>query len=120
MHAERRHSGKTQWGAVAAFYDRLAILSHAIGAEVGRAAAHAEVEGPTAALAMLDQINRTLAAGYQPYWAVRAHLLGQSGREASAVAAYDRAIELTADEAVRGFLLERREAAANLRLRMSK
>jgi predicted RNA polymerase sigma factor len=36
--------------------------------------------------------------------------MARSGREAAAVAAYDRAIELTSDEAVRGFLLERRNA----------
>ncbi len=112
VHAERRRSGETQWGAIAAFYDRLATMTGAVGAAVGRAAAHAEVEGPAAALTMLDQIDLTLSAGYQPYWAVRAHLLDKLGSHASAVAAYARAIELTADEAVRGFLAQRREAAA--------
>ena len=40
--------------------------------------------------------------------------MGRSGPEAAAaaVAAYDRAIDLTADEAVRGFLLERRNTVA--------
>ena len=112
VHAERRRSGETQWRAIAAFYDRLATLTGAIGAEVGRAAAHAEVEGPAAALTMLDQINQTLSAGYQPYWAVRAHLLDKLGNRPFAVAAYARAIELTSDEAVRGFLLQRRDEPA--------
>jgi len=58
----------------------------------------------------LDQIDPARVSTYQPYWAVSAHLLARSGREAAAVAAYDRAIELTSDEAVRGFLLERRNA----------
>jgi RNA polymerase sigma-70 factor (ECF subfamily) len=120
VHAERRHSGRTEWPAIAAFYDRLAILTGAVGAEVGRAAAHAEVEGPAVALALLDQINPGLSAGYQPYWAVRAHLLDQLGSHALAAAAYTSAIELTADEAVRGFLLQRRRAAANFRERLSK
>jgi RNA polymerase sigma-70 factor (ECF subfamily) len=113
VHAERRRSGKTEWQAIAAFYDRLSVLTAAIGAEVGRAAAHAEVEGPMAALNLLDQINTALSCGYQPYWAVRAHMLDQLGRNASAVAAYTCAIELTGDEAVRGFLLRRRDVAAN-------
>jgi RNA polymerase sigma-70 factor (ECF subfamily) len=113
VHAERRRSGKTQWCAIAAFYDRLATLTGAVGVEVGRAAAHAEIEGPAAALTLLDRIDRTLSSGYQPYWAVRGHLLDQMGRGASAVAAYTCAIDLTADEAVRGFLLQRRAAAAN-------
>jgi RNA polymerase sigma-70 factor (ECF subfamily) len=120
VHAERRHSGETQWVAIAAFYDRLALLTGAVGAEVGRAAAHAEVEGPAVALKLLDQINPALSASYQPYWAVRAHLLEQSGREAAAVAAYSSAIALTADEAVRAFLLQGRDAAANVRGGLSK
>jgi predicted RNA polymerase sigma factor len=120
VHAERRHSGRTEWAAIAAFYDRLAILTGALGAEVGRAAAHAEVDGPAAALKLLDQINPILSSRYQPYWAVRAHVLDQLGTNTLAVAAYGSAIELTADEAVRGFLLQRRQAAANFRERVSK
>ena len=73
-----------------------------------------------AALGMLDQINPTQSLSYQPYWAVRAHLLDQIGSRALAVAAYTSAIELTADEAVRGFLLQRRHAAANFPERVSK
>ncbi len=120
VHAERRRSGRTEWPAIAAFYDRLVTLTGAVGAEVGRAAAHAEVQGPAAALRMLDQIDPVLSLSYQPYWAVRAHLLDQIGSHALAVAAYNSAIELTADEAVRGFLLRRRHAAANFRKRLSK
>ena len=44
---------------------------------------------------------------YQPYWAVRAHFLRQLGRP-QAVEAYDRAIGLSDDPAVRAFLTERR------------
>jgi predicted RNA polymerase sigma factor len=119
-HAERRHGGLTEWRAIAAFYDRLAKMTGAVGAVVGRAAAHAEVEGPAAALNMLDQIDPQLSSGYQPYWAVRAHLLDQLGSATGAVAAYTSAIELTGDEAVRGFLLQRRHGAANFRRRLSK
>ena len=51
-----------------------------------------------------------------------AHLLDRFGLEtaAAAVAAYDRAIDLTADEAVRGFLRERRNALAISNDRLSK
>jgi RNA polymerase sigma-70 factor (ECF subfamily) len=47
-------------------------------------------------------------ASYQPYWAVRAHLLRQA--RCDATAAFDRAIELADDPAVRTFLRERRDA----------
>ena len=45
---------------------------------------------------------------YQPYWAVRAHLLRSLGRAAEAAEAYDRAIGLAVDPATRQFLLARR------------
>jgi RNA polymerase sigma-70 factor, ECF subfamily len=71
-------------------------------------------------LRLLDQIDPACASAYQPYWAVRAHLLGRSGQEAAALLAYDRAIELTTDDAVRGFLLERRKAVPIANDRLSK
>jgi RNA polymerase sigma-70 factor (ECF subfamily) len=45
---------------------------------------------------------------YQPYWAARAGLLGQTGKVEAAEQAYDRAIGLEADPAVRRFLQQRR------------
>jgi predicted RNA polymerase sigma factor len=106
VHAERARTGHTDWPAIAAFYDRLAQLAPSVGAAVARAAAHAEVHGPQAALALLDQIEAE-AISYQPYWAVRAHLLQQLGRT-EAAEAFDRAIGLSEDAAVRNFLNERR------------
>jgi len=108
VHAERAHTGRTDWGAIALFYDRLVQLSPALGASVARAAANAEVNGPDAGLALLDGIEPTAVLSYQPYWAVRAHLLQQVHRARAAAEAFDRAIGLTEDDAVRRFLLERR------------
>ena len=45
---------------------------------------------------------------FQPYWAVRAHLLRRLGKTPEAFDAFDRAIGLTEDPAVRQFLLHRR------------
>jgi RNA polymerase sigma-70 factor (ECF subfamily) len=58
-------------------------------------------------MALLDAIDRGAVSAYQPFWAVRAHLLREMG-EAGAREAYDRAIGLTEDPAIRRFLLERR------------
>ena len=44
---------------------------------------------------------------YQPYWALRAHLLRALGRHATAQDAYRRAIGLTEDAAARDFLAAR-------------
>ena len=51
---------------------------------------------------------------YQPYWAVRAHLLRRAGRVDEALGAYDRAIGLTEDAATRQFLLCRRAESGRL------
>jgi RNA polymerase sigma-70 factor, ECF subfamily len=48
-----------------------------------------------------------VVSAYQPYWAVRAHLLQRLGRTTEASQAYDRAIGLAEDPAIREFLLNR-------------
>jgi RNA polymerase sigma-70 factor (ECF subfamily) len=107
VHAERARTGVTDWGAITTFYDHLVRLAPTLGARVGRAAAAAEARGPEAGLALLDGIDPAAVAGYQPYWAVRAHLSERAGRP-EARAAFGRAIELAEDEAVRQFLRDRR------------
>jgi predicted RNA polymerase sigma factor len=77
-----------------------------LGAAVAQAAANAEVHGAVAALRLLDAVPGISVQNYQPYWAVRAHLLHQLGR-AEAAAAYDRAVGLTEDPALREFLRAR-------------
>ena len=110
VHAERAHTGRTDWAAIAAFYDQLMQLAPSIGAAVARAAAHAEVSGPETGLALLDPIDPQAVISYQPYWAVRAHFLRQLDRTHAAAEAFDRAIALSEDAAVRAFLTERRNS----------
>jgi len=110
VHAERAHTGRTDWAAIAAFYDQLMQLAPSIGAAVARAAAHAEVSGPETGLALLDPIDPQAVISYQPYWAVRAHFLRQLDRTHAATEAFDRAIALSEDAAVRAFLTERRNS----------
>src|SRR5262245_5401746 len=107
-HAERRMTGRTDWEAIATLYEHLVRLAPTLGARISRCAALSEAFGPTAGLASLDEIERDEVTAYQPYWAVRAHLLRGLGRREEAAAAYERAIGLTEDDAVRRFLLERR------------
>lgn len=110
VHADRGRSGVTDWRAIADFYQHLVQLTHSLGARVGRAAAVAEACGPAAGLALLEELDRERAASYQPYWAVRAHLLKLLKRDDEARQAFDNAIGLAEDDAVRLFLLERRNA----------
>jgi len=108
VHAERARSGPTDWAAIVLFYEQLLKVSPTLGTRVGNAAAVAEASGLEAGLAVLESIDRDAVADYQPYWAVRAHLLQKIGKTGQASEAYDRAIGLAEDPAVREFLLQKR------------
>ena len=108
VHAERARTGRTEWDAIVGFYEHLVRTAPTFGARVAQAAAVGEARGPAAALSLLDALDRAAVATYQPYWAVRAHLLRRIGRTVEAIEACDRAIGLTEDPAIRRFLLERR------------
>jgi predicted RNA polymerase sigma factor len=108
VHADRARSGRIDWAAIALFYKQLIHVSPSVGRKTGYAAAVAEVNGPEAGLAILDAIDVAVVSAYQPYWAVRAHLLQRLGRTPEAVDAYNRAIGLAEDPAVRQFLLQKR------------
>ncbi len=108
VHAGRARSGGIQWNAIMMFYEQLIWISPTLGTQTGFAAAVAEAKGAEAGLAALDGIDRDDTSAYQPYWAVRAHLLQRLGKTPDALDAFDRAIGLTEDPAVRQFLLQRR------------
>jgi RNA polymerase sigma-70 factor (ECF subfamily) len=108
VHAERARSGRTEWAAIMLFYEQLIRKSPTLGTRTGYAAAVAEARGPEAGLGVLDAIDLESVSGYQPYWAVRAHLLQRLAMTSEAADAFDRAIGLAEDPAVRRFLLQRR------------
>ena len=108
VHAERARSGRIDWAAIAIFYEQLIRISPTLGTRTGYAAAIAETSGPEAGLAVLDAIASDDVSGYQPYWAVRAHLLQQLGKTPESLEAFDQAIGLAEDPAVRQFLLQKR------------
>jgi RNA polymerase sigma-70 factor (ECF subfamily) len=108
VHAERASTGRTEWAAIVLFYEQLIRISPTLGTRTGYAAAVGEANGPAAGLATLDGIDPDDVSGYQPYWAVRAHLLQRLGKASEAADAFDRAIGLAEDPAVRQFLLQRR------------
>src|SRR5262249_44246171 len=83
-------------------------ITPTIGRQTGYAAALAEANGPEQGLAVLDALDRDTVSSYQPYWAVRAHLLQRLGRTREASDAYDRAIGLAEDPTIKEFLLRRR------------
>lgn len=114
-HMARRWSGRDTRRAIVALYDHLLALTGSPVAALNRAAAVAAIDGPAAALAAMAPLaddKRMLA--YQPYWAVRGHLLADAGRKADAREALTVAIGLSTDDAVRRYL-ERRRASLDAR-----
>ncbi len=88
----------------------LTAFAPTIGNHVGRAAALADVDGAEAGLAELSRLPEEKTAAYQPFWALRTHLLEASGApEPEIREARDRAIGLTTDPAVRAYLTRRAE-----------
>jgi RNA polymerase sigma-70 factor (ECF subfamily) len=90
------------WAEIYALYTTLANVTRSPVVELNRSIALAELEGPEAALAVLDGLKDL--DGYRYYHSTRADLLRRSGRTAEAVAAYSRAIDLTPPGAERVFL----------------
>ena len=112
VHAARAVSGRTDWQALAQLHEGLARFAPTTGVLVSRAAAFAEAFGPERGLALLTELPEAEIASYQPFWALRAHLMQRLGLEAEARLAFDRAIGLADDPAVRAFLGRRRDAPA--------
>ena len=112
-HVHRRRTGRANWVEIVQLYDALFALNGSPVVAINRALALAEVQGAAAALeAMPDPAADPRLGEYQPYWAARAALLAKSGAHAEARHAYEIAIGLERDPAVRRFL-QRRQAGVS-------
>lgn len=110
VHCARARSGTTDWAALLTLYRALVLVAPSLGAHVALAGVVGRVQGPDAGLSALEPlVGRPGMDLFQPYWATRAHLLAAAGRPEDAVVAYDTAIALTDDAAVRAYLLARRD-----------
>jgi RNA polymerase sigma-70 factor, ECF subfamily len=101
VHAGARSAEETDWARIVALYDALLEIAATPVVALNRAVAVAEVEGPGAALALLDELDLD---GYYAFHATRADLLRRLGRTDEAIAAYQRAAALAPTEAEREFL----------------
>ncbi len=105
VHTDAPTAGHTDWGQVVALYDQLRVVQPSPIVELNRAVAVAELDGPMVGLALVEPLELT---GYAGWHVTRADLLRRLDRPADAVAAYDRAIELTDNPAEQAFLRRRR------------
>ncbi|WP_394771635.1 RNA polymerase sigma factor [Lacisediminihabitans sp.] len=103
-HCARAATGVTDWTALRSLHVALLEVSPTLGATVSLAAVTSRIDGPLAGLALLDALG---SPPFQPYWAVRAHLLAELGPADEAAAAYGKAISLTTEPEVRAYLAAR-------------
>jgi predicted RNA polymerase sigma factor len=110
-HVDRCRTGKSNWAEVAALYDALFAISGSPVVAINRALAIAELNGAEAGLDALPEASSDARlAEYQPYWAARAELLARTDARDEAWDAYEMAIGLERDGAVRRFLQGRQSA----------
>jgi RNA polymerase sigma-70 factor (ECF subfamily) len=109
VHSDAPTAAATDWRQVVQLYDHLLALAPSPIVALHRAVAVAEVEGPEAALALVDG---TGLRDYHLFHAVRADLLRRMGRATEAAASYDAAIARTENAIEREFLRRRRDALA--------
>ena len=104
VHADAASIEATDWGQILALYDQLLAASPTAVVALNRAIALAEVRGPDAALALVDELD---LEDYHLFHAARADLLRRLGRPTDAARAYARAADLAPSGAERAFLLGR-------------
>jgi len=110
-HAARMETGVTAWDDIARLYDMLLSVRPSAVAEVNRAVAVGEAEGPAAGLAALGAVaGQDRLETWLPYQAARAGLYAKARRETEAATALRAALALAPAPAERLFL-ERRLAA---------
>jgi RNA polymerase sigma-70 factor (ECF subfamily) len=108
VHNRRAATGATDWPMVVTLYGTLLTMRPTVGAQVARAGALLEAEGPDAALAALAEVDPSAAATYQPWWAVRLEALIRAEAPGTQIGeAYGEAVRLSADPAVRAHLARR-------------
>jgi RNA polymerase sigma-70 factor, ECF subfamily len=90
--ADLHLQGPRNWEEIALLYQRLEHITSSPVVTMNRAIAVAEIEGPQAALALLDRLDLD---DYRYYHSTRASLLRRLGHDDQARAAYARALELT-------------------------
>ncbi len=107
VHSDAPAAAVTDWWQILQLYDQLLALAPSPVVALHRAVAVAEVEGPDAALTLVDGLD---LGGYHVFHAIRADLLRRLGRNAEAVLAYEAAIARTENATERDFLQRSRQA----------
>jgi len=111
VHCTAPTADATDWPQIIGLYDRMILFTTSPVVALNRAVAVAEVDGPEAALLLLDQLPLDHS---HLFHAVRADLLSRLGRMSAAIDAYDAAIARAENQVEREFLTRKREGARQL------
>jgi len=104
VHADAAVAGDTDWVQILQLYDQLLNVAPTPVIALNRCVALAEVEGPSAALAVTDQLD---LAGYYLFHATRADLFRRLDRTKEARSEYRAAISHTQNAPEQRFLEQR-------------
>jgi len=104
VHSDAPLAAATDWEQILRLYDQLLVVAPSPVVALNRAVAVAELDGPAAALALVDDLDSSNLDRYYLFHAIRADLLRRLGRRAEADAAYDTAITQTGNAAERAHL----------------
>ncbi|MFE1644170.1 RNA polymerase sigma factor [Microbacterium sp. P01] len=105
VHSARADRGTTDHGALVTLYRGLLRVAPSTGATIGAAAAFLAADDVDGAVRTLGSIPSDQVATHQPYWVCRAQIDRRRGDDGAAREAAERAIGLTADSAVRRYLI---------------
>jgi RNA polymerase sigma-70 factor (ECF subfamily) len=106
VHSDAAAAAATDWRQILELYDQLMAVAPSPVTALNRAVAIAEVQGPHAALALVDRVD---LPDYYLFHAIRADLLCRIGRNVEAKRAYDAAIVRSDNAAEKSFLERRRQ-----------
>ena len=107
VHSDAFVAAATDWWQILQLYNQLLSIAPTPVVALNRAVAVAEVEGPDAALTLVDALDLET---YHLFHAIRADLLRRQGRFDEAARAYDEAIARAKNVAERDFLARSRQA----------
>lgn len=107
VHSDARLAGDTDWRQIRVLYDQLMACAPTPVVALNRSVAVAEVDGPQAALDLVDALD---LGDYHVFHAVRADLLRRLGRITEAIEAYSSAMAHSENQAEREVLRRRRDS----------
>jgi len=111
VHSDAPTAAETDWRQILRLYQQLMAMDPSPVVALNRAVAVAEVEGPDAALVLVDRLP---LEGFHVFHAIRAELLSRLGRDEEADEEYERAIRSAVNEPERVLLERKREASRGL------